>query len=134
MEGAVANMKKPLPFLPPGKEYGETWDEARKYDYAMDIYVTPEYIAYPLKGTGFLLSQLHSKYSDPVCKGGDSKVILRFVISPNGQLIGTHPIGRVSLDCLVHLTKSVMDVKYFPAEYNGENVYMLHAVTINDRR
>jgi hypothetical protein len=126
--------KKPIPFVPPGKELGDTWDEAVKYDYEMDIFVTPEYIAYPLKGTRWLLSTLQNNFQAQVCKGGDPRIIFRFVISPNGQLIGVHPIGNKSLECLSHVSDSVIKTKFYPAEHNGENVYMLLSVTVNDHR
>ena len=133
-DSSVQFKNKPIPFIPPGKEIGETWPEAKNYEYEMDIYVTPEYIAYPLIGTRHFLSILHEEFQDQGCKGGDTRIILRFVISPNGQLIGIHPIGSISRGCLSQISESIINIKFHPAEHNDENVYMLLSATVNDRR
>ncbi len=100
----------------------------------MDIYVTPEFVAYPLMGNRAFLRVLQKEIQSETCKGGDPRIIFRFVISPNGQLIGIHPIGEKSLECFSQLSDSLLKIKFYPAEHNGENVYMLLSATVNDRR
>lgn len=131
---SCAPQKKALPFLPPGKEMGETWNEASSFGYEEPVYTLPEYIAYSLEGNQELLKQTQKTYQQDICRDGDAKVILRMVINAEGEISGLHPLGKINPNCLKQLQISLERFTFYPAEHESKNVSMLYAITLNDRR
>lgn len=131
---SCAPTKKALPVLPPGKDYGETWDKASFYGYEEPVYTTPEYIAYPLKGTRALLSEVQKVYRQDVCSDGDSRIILQHVVDKEGNISGLYPIGNVNPVCKEQLLSVFERFTFFPAEHENKKVAVLLAIAVHDRR
>ncbi|MAO66463.1 MAG: hypothetical protein CL666_15840 [Balneola sp.] len=131
---SCAPSKKPLPFLPPGVELGATWAESKKHGYDEEVYITPEFIAYPLKGNRSLLLDLRDSYTESVCENGPSQLLLQYVISTEGSVIGVHPKQDINPTCKTHLTQTLKRIEFFSAEHSDKKVNMLMSTMINDRR
>lgn len=131
---SCAPSKKPLPFLPPGVELGETWEESEKYGYNEEVYITPEFIAYPLKGNRSLLLDLRDAYTESVCENGPSQLLLQYVISKEGSVLGVHPKQEINSTCKDHLSQTLKRIEFFSAEHSDKKVNMLMSTMINDRR
>lgn len=132
---SCAPTKKPLPFLPPGVELGATWEESEKHGYEEDIYVAPQYLAYPLKGNRNLLQTMHRKYSNEKnCPENPEKAILQYVVSEFGEIEGMYPITPVTAACELILFKALSTFEFYPSEHEGKPVKTLMAITVTDQR
>ena len=126
--------RKVSPPLPPGMERGMKWEKAVDYEYEEDIYITPDYIAYAIKGTRALLFGLRETYNESVCENGPARLTIQYVVSKNGQILWIHPMQEINPGCKERLTQKLERFEFFPAEYKDQKVNMLMAVTISDRR
>lgn len=132
---ACAPSKKPLPFLPPGVELGATWEEAEDYGYTEDVFVTPEYLAYPLKGSRNLLQAMHKTYADKNnCPENSEKATLQYVVSETGEIEGLYPITQIGDSCASLLFETLHSFEFFPSEHKGKSVKTLMAITVTDQR
>lgn len=126
--------RRAAPPLPPGVERGQTWEEASDHGYEEPVYTTPEYIAYPLKGTRALLSEVQKVYRQDVCSDGDSRIILQHVVDKEGNISGLYPIGNVNPVCKEQLLSVFERFTFFPAEHENKKVAVLLAIAVHDRR
>lgn len=129
--GGSTRTKTPLP---PGMKRGMIWEEAVNYGYTEDIYITPDIVAEAKKGARNLLFELRNVYKDDRCKNEPSSLLLRYVVSRDGDVIGVHPQNKLNPGCKDILTNSLKQIEFYPALYNDKKVHILMAITINDRR
>jgi hypothetical protein len=113
---------------------GKVWDESKDFGYKDTVYSIPEVYARPKKGNKYVMSDLRNTYRNKACEKGSSKVVLRQVISPEGSVVGLHPIGFVPLKCASLLRETLSRHEYYPAKHKNKHVYMILAYTINDKR
>ncbi|MAO66462.1 MAG: hypothetical protein CL666_15835 [Balneola sp.] len=126
--------RRAAPPLPPGVERGQTWEESADHGYTDDIYITPSYTTYPLKGARNLLNALHSTYRTESCNNAPRKATIRYVISEEGEVMNIHPITQLESTCVDKIRDAIQKFEFFPAEHNDRSVKMLMAITFSRDR
>ena len=126
--------RRAAPPLPPGVERGQTWEEASDFGYEEPVYITPEYVAYALKGWRKFRLAIHKTYRSDVCDNNPESATVRYVISGTGEILNIHPITTLENKCLDELRETFKSFEFFPAEHHDEPVNMMMAITFTRAR
>lgn len=126
--------RRAAPPLPPGVERGQTWEEAADHGYTDDIYITPSYTTYPLKGSRNFRNAVHRAYRADVCKNEPRSATVQYVVGEDGWIINVHKISALNDACLSEIEKTMKEFEFFPAEYNDQPVKMLMAYSFSRDR
>ncbi len=119
---------------PPGVERGEIWKLSENYGYDVPIYSTPDLLPQPKKGTQAILKKLQRNLQSNNCSTFKSgRVLFMVVVDENGSVINVHPNPVTGDKCEAKAKSIIKSFEYYPAEYDGNNVKSIFAISTTFR-